>query len=34
MAYKYKIKEAPTPNLANQIGAKVGDVTYSKDGRH
>ena len=32
MAYKYKIKEAPAPNLANQIGAKVGDVTYSKDG--
>jgi hypothetical protein len=32
MAFKYKIKEAPAPNLANQIGAKVGDVTYSKDG--
>ena len=32
MAYKYKIKEAPAPNLAKQGGYKVGDVTYSKDG--
>ena len=31
--YKYKIKEAPGgPNLAKQIGAKVGDVSISKDG--
>ena len=30
--YKYKISEAPSPNLAKQIGAKIGDVTYSKDG--
>jgi len=32
MALKYKIKEAPTPNLAKQTGAKIGDVSYSKDG--
>mgnify|MGYP005989376131 CR=1 FL=1 len=32
MAYKYKLKEAPTPNLAQQTGAKIGDVSYSKDG--
>jgi len=32
MAFKYKIKEAPTPNLAKQTGAKIGDVSYSKDG--
>jgi len=32
MAYKYKIKEAPAPNLAKQGGYKVGDITYSKDG--
>ena len=32
MAYKYKLKEAPSPNLAKQTGAKIGDVTYSKDG--
>jgi len=32
MAYKYKLKEAPTPNLAAQVGAKIGDVSYSKDG--
>ena len=30
--YNYKISEAPSPNLAKQIGAKIGDVTYSKDG--
>ena len=30
--YKLKLKEAPAPNLAKQIGAKVGDITYSKDG--
>ena len=30
--YKLKLKEAPSPNLAKQIGAKVGDITYSKDG--
>jgi len=31
--YKYKLKEAPSePNLAKQIGAKIGDVTISKDG--
>ena len=32
MALKYKLKEAPSPNLAKQTGAKIGDVTYSKDG--
>jgi len=32
MAYKYKLKEAPGPNLAAQVGAKIGDVSYSKDG--
>ena len=32
MAYKYKLKEAPSPNLADQVGAKIGDVSYSKDG--
>ena len=32
MAFKYKLKEAPTPNLAKQTGAKIGDVSYSKDG--
>ncbi len=30
--YKLKLKEAPALNLAKQIGAKVGDITYSKDG--
>lgn len=30
--YKLKLKEAPSPNLAKQIGAEVGDITYSKDG--
>jgi len=33
MAYKYKLSEAPSPNLAKQTGAKIGDVTYSKDGK-
>lgn len=32
MALKYKLKEAPTPNLAAQVGAEIGDVSYSKDG--
>ena len=32
MAYKYKIKEAPAPNLATQGDYKLGDITYSKDG--
>ena len=32
MALKYKLKEAPSPNLADQVGAKIGDVSYSKDG--
>ena len=32
MAYKYKLSEAPSPNLAKQTGAKIGDVSYSKDG--
>ena len=32
MAHKYKLKEAPSPNLADQVGAKIGDVSYSKDG--
>ena len=33
MAFKYKLKEAPSPNLAQQSGAKIGDVSYSKDGK-
>ncbi|MDB4378163.1 hypothetical protein N9Z41_00185 [bacterium] len=33
MAFKYKLKEAPSPNLAQQTGAKIGDVSYSKDGK-
>lgn len=32
MAHKYKLKEAPAPNLAKQGNYKIGDVTYSKDG--
>ena len=32
MAYKYKVTEAPTPNLAKTGGYKIGDVSYSKDG--
>ena len=32
MALKYKLKEAPSPNLAAQVGAEIGDVSYSKDG--
>ena len=32
MAFKYKIKEAPAPNLAKQGNHKIGDITYSKDG--
>ena len=28
MAYKFKLKEAPAPNLAKQGGYKVGDVTF------
>tara|TARA_R110001592_G_scaffold86081_2_gene254150 strand:+ start:1782 stop:2420 length:639 start_codon:yes stop_codon:yes gene_type:complete len=32
MAYKYKLKEAPAPNLAKTGGYKIGDVSYSKDG--
>lgn len=32
MAYKYKLKEAPAPNLAKKGGYKIGDVSYSKDG--
>ena len=32
MAFKYKIKEAPSPNLAKQGNYKIGDITYSKDG--
>lgn len=33
MAFKYKLKEAPDYNLAKQTGAKIGDVSYSKDGK-
>ena len=33
MAFKYKLKEAPDYNLAQQTGAKIGDVSYSKDGK-
>ena len=32
MAFKYKLKEQPSPNLAKQGGYKIGDVSYSKDG--
>jgi hypothetical protein len=32
MAFKYKLSEAPSPNLAAQVGAKIGDISYSKDG--
>ena len=32
MAHKYKLKEAPAPNLAKKGGYKIGDVSYSKDG--
>jgi len=32
MAHKYKLKEAPAPNLAKQGNYKLGDITYSKDG--
>jgi hypothetical protein len=32
MALKYKLSEAPSPNLAAQVGAKIGDISYSKDG--
>jgi len=32
MAYKYKLKEQDGPNLAKTTGAKIGDVSYSKDG--
>jgi len=32
MALKYKLKEAPAPNLAKKGGYKIGDVSYSKDG--
>ncbi len=33
MAYKYKLKEQEGPNLAQQKGAKIGDISYSKDGK-
>ena len=32
MALKYKLKEAPSPNLAKKGGYKIGDISYSKDG--
>ena len=32
MEYKYKVTEAPAPNLAKTGGYKIGDVSYSKDG--
>tara|TARA_Y100000389_G_scaffold104145_1_gene100997 strand:- start:230 stop:865 length:636 start_codon:yes stop_codon:yes gene_type:complete len=32
MAHKYKLKEAPAPNLAKTGGYKIGDISYSKDG--
>ena len=32
MALKYKLSEAPSPNLAAQVGAKIVDISYSKDG--
>ena len=32
MAFKYKLKEQPSPNLAKQGNYKIGDVSYSKDG--
>ena len=32
MALKYKLKEAPAPNLAKTGGYEIGDISYSKDG--
>jgi len=32
MKYKYKLSEAPSPNLAKQTGAKVRHISYYKDG--
>ena len=32
MAFKYKLKEAPAPNLAKTGGYKIGDISYSKEG--
>lgn len=32
MALKYKLKEAPAPNLAKTGGYKIGDISYSKEG--
>lgn len=32
MAFNYKLKEQPSPNLAKQGNYKIGDVSYSKDG--
>ena len=32
MAFRYKLKEAPAPNLAKTGDYKIGDVSYSKDG--
>ena len=32
MAFKYKLKEQEGPNLAQQTGAKIGDISYSSDG--
>ena len=32
MGFKYKLKEQDGPNLAKTTGAKIGDVSYSKDG--
>ena len=33
MAFKYKLKEQDSPNLAQTTGAEIGDVSYSKDGK-
>ena len=32
MAFKYKLKAQPSPNLAKQGNYKIGHVSYSKDG--
>ena len=32
MAFKYKLKEQEGPNLTQQTGAKIGDISYSSNG--
>ena len=33
MAFKYKLSEAPEMNLARKMKAKIGDISFSKDGK-